>query len=114
LDRRIAALVAAVEAGADIPELTDQLKRRAKERAGLEARLRSLPQQKALSADELDAAIKDLGGIPKVLAVADPATRHRVYESLGLRLDTITPQVASRRARWKRVSLIVSGGGLVR
>jgi len=87
LDRKITGLIAAVEAGANLPQLTDQLKRRAKERAGLEARLRALPQQRPLSVDELRTAIEELGGVANVLARADATTRHQVYESLGLRLE---------------------------
>lgn len=87
LDRKISGLVAAVEAGADLPQLTDQLKRRARERAGLEAQLRALPQERRLGAGELRAAIEDLGGIANVLSGADPTARQRVYESLGLRLE---------------------------
>ena len=87
LDRKISGLVAAVEAGADLPQLTDQLKRRARERAGLEAELRALPRERRVSAGELRTAIEDLGGIANVLSGADPTARQRVYESLGLRLE---------------------------
>ena len=43
-----------------------------------------------------------------------PKARHEVYESLGLRLEFDTIWVASPQWPHKRVSLIVSGGGLVR
>jgi len=69
------------------PQLTDQLKRRGRERAGLRARLRALSQRRPLSADDLRSAIDDLGGITTVLTAADAAVRHQVYESLGLRLE---------------------------
>ena len=77
----------AVEAGADLPELADQLKRRASERAGLEAQLRALPRERQLSSEELGTAIAELGGMPKILATANPAAREKVYQSLGLRLE---------------------------
>jgi hypothetical protein len=87
VDRKISSLLAAVESGADLPQLTDQLRRRAKEREGLEARLRALPEQRRLDANELQAVIAQLGGVGRVLASADPKARHEVYESLGLRLE---------------------------
>lgn len=87
LDRKISSLVAAVEAGADLPQLTDQLKRRGTERAGLEAQLRAIPRERQLSSQELGTAIAELGGIPKILATADPAARKKVYQSLGIRLE---------------------------
>lgn len=87
VDRKISSLVAAVEAGADLPQLTDQLKRRASERAGLEAQLRSVPREHHLSSDDLRTAIAELGGMPKILASANPAAREKVYQSLGIRLE---------------------------
>ena len=87
LDRKISSLVAAVEAGADLPQLTDQLKRRASERSGLEAQLRAVPREHHLSSDDLRAAIAELGGMPKILASANPAAREKVYQSLGIRLE---------------------------
>jgi hypothetical protein len=87
LDRKISSLVAAVEAGANLPQLTDQLKRRASERAGLEAQLRAVPREHHLSSDELRTAIAELGGMPKILASANPAAREKVYQSLGIRLE---------------------------
>ena len=87
LDRKISSLVAAVEAGADLPQLTDQLKRRAIERTGLEAESRAVPLEHHLSSDELGTAIAELGGIPKILASANPAAREKVYQSLGIRLE---------------------------
>ncbi len=87
VDRKIASLIAAVEAGADLPQLTDQLKRRASERSGLEAQLRAIPREHHMSSDELRDAIADLGGMPKILASANPAAREKVYQSLGIRLE---------------------------
>lgn len=87
LDRKIAALVSAVEAGADVPQLTDQLKRRAKEREGIQAQIRDLSAKRRLSAAEIQEAVRQLGGLAQVLATADPAARGEVYRSLGVRLD---------------------------
>jgi site-specific DNA recombinase len=87
LDRKISSLMTAVEAAADLPELADQLKRRASERAGLEAQLRALPRERQLSSEELGTAIAELGGMPKILATANPAAREKVYQSLGIRLE---------------------------
>ena len=86
VDRKISALLAAIEVGADIPQLTEQLKRRAAEREGLEARLRSLPRARKLTADEFRDATKQLGGVARVLATAAPESRAEVYRSLGVQL----------------------------
>ncbi|MEO8827833.1 zinc ribbon domain-containing protein, partial [Lapillicoccus sp.] len=87
VDRKITALVAAIESGAELSQLTDQLKRRAKERDGLKAQLQALPHERPMSTDELSEAIAHLGGIGRLLSSADPVTRHQVYESLDLRLE---------------------------
>ncbi len=87
VDRKIAALISAVEAGADLPQLTDQLRRRSVERAGLEAQVRALPRQRDLSGEELRAAIEQLGGVASILSTADASARAKIYESLGIRLD---------------------------
>ena len=87
LDRKISSLVAAVEAGADLPQLTEQLKRRAAEREVLETRLRATPKGTRLAKQDLVQAVEKLGGIAKVLAAADPVARENVYRSLGIRLE---------------------------
>ena len=87
LDRKISYLVAAVEAGADLPQLTEQLKRRAAEREVLETRLRATPKGTRLAKQDLVQALGKLGGIAKVLAAADPVARENVYRSLGIRLQ---------------------------
>ena len=61
LDRKIAALILAIESGADLPELTDQLKRRASERAGIQAQIRRLSKDRRLSGDEIQEAIGEPG-----------------------------------------------------
>jgi hypothetical protein len=95
LDRRIEALVTAIEVSADVPQLAEQLKRRVAQRDGLAARLRSQPQQPRLSAAQLAEAMTQLGGMPNILASADPVKRQQVYTSLGLRLvfDSQTRQI---------------------
>jgi len=87
LDRKISSLVAAVEAGADLPQLTEQLKRRAAEREVLETRLRATPKGTRLAKQDLVQAVEKLGGIAKVLAAAGPVARENVYRSLGIRLE---------------------------
>ena len=57
--------------------------------------------------------IAELGGMPKILASANPAARGEVFQSSGIRLEydhearRITANAAEARV------LIVSGGGLV-
>jgi len=87
LDRKISSLVAALEAGADLQQLTDQLKRRAAEREALETRIRATPKEMRLTKQDLVQAVEKLGGLPKVLATADPLARESVYRSLGIRLE---------------------------
>jgi hypothetical protein len=91
LDRKITGLVAAAEAGADLPQLTDQLRRRPRERAGLEAQLRAFPQERRLSAEELRAAIEDMGGIAK----CSPAPTHG--STPGIRVAKTTSRIRSLR-----------------
>ncbi len=112
LDRKLNALVLAVESGADISLLTDQLRRRTTEREGIEAQLRSLPKVRTVSTTEMEDALTQLGGIARLLQVAEPSARQQVYESLGLRLE-YDPEGSRLTATLPRcVSLIVSGGGL--
>jgi hypothetical protein len=87
LDRKINALVAAIEAGVDVEQVSSQLARRAKERSGLEARLRQEGHRDHLTAAEMQKALDDLGGIAKILPNADPAQQRRLYASLGVRLE---------------------------
>jgi hypothetical protein len=87
LDRKISALVAAIEAGVDVEQVSSQLARRAKERAGLEARLRQEGHHDRLTAGEMQKALDDLGGIAKILPSADSAQLRRLYTSLGVRLE---------------------------
>jgi site-specific DNA recombinase len=86
VDRKIASLIAAIEAGVDLPLVSEQLNRRARERDGLEAELRSLPRERVLSPTEMRQALDQLGGIANILAGADSSTREKIYNSLGVQM----------------------------
>ena len=62
LDRKISSLVAAVEAGADLPQVTEQLKRRAAEREVLDTRLGATRKGTRLAKQDLVQAVEKLGG----------------------------------------------------
>lgn len=87
VDRKIGSLVEAIETGVSIPEIADQLQRRSKEKAGLEAQLSQLKQARRFSAQEMMKALDELGGIALILPSADPALRSKLYASLGVRLE---------------------------
>lgn len=87
LDRKINALVAAIEAGVEVEEVSEQLARRSKERAGLEAGLRQERSEDRLTATEMQKALDYLGGIAMILSSADPAQLSSLYASLGVRLE---------------------------
>ena len=112
LDRKIASLVAAVESGAEITALTDQLAKRSAERAGLQARLRGENSAERLTVEEMEKALADLGGIAEILPKAAPALKAKLYVSLGVRLEYDHVLKRIRPPRKPRVSLDVSGGGL--
>lgn len=84
IDRKIGSLVAA-EAGANVPQFTDQLNRRGAERQALKARFTATPQGTQLTKQQMSKALAKLGGIPAVLANVDPLTRENVYRSSGIR-----------------------------
>ena len=86
VDRKIASLIAAIEAGVDLPLVSEQLNRRARERDGLEAEIRSLPRERVLSPTEMRQALDQLGGIANILAGADSSTREKIYNSLGVQM----------------------------
>jgi site-specific DNA recombinase len=86
VDRKIASLIAAIEAGVDLPLVSEQLNRRARERDGLEAEIRSLPRERVLSPTEMRQALDQLGGIANILARADSSTREKIYNSLGVQM----------------------------
>lgn len=87
LDRKIASLITAVESGAEIAALTDQLARRSKERDGLIAQLRGEQSAEPLTTAEMEKVVADLGGIAEILPKAQPEAKARLYASLGVRLE---------------------------
>jgi len=87
VQRKIAALISALEAGVAMSEISEQLSRRTKERAGIEAKIRQLPSTRTLTEEQIRAALEDLGGVAELLGNALPSTRAKVYVSLGVRLD---------------------------
>ena len=58
VDRKIASLIAAVEAGVNLSQITEQLNRRARERSWLEVEMRALPRQRLLDPAELHQAME--------------------------------------------------------
>lgn len=87
LDRRIANLLAAIEAGGDLSALTQQLQRRTDERNGLHARLNQHDHADLWTPAQMTAVLDELGGIAAILPTADPTTKTAIYASLGLRLE---------------------------
>lgn len=86
-NRKVAALVAAVESGVAVEDLTDALRRRTAERDELKARLERVEQPHAMSAAQITELVQELGGLAAVLGEATGPERAQVYASLGLRLD---------------------------
>jgi len=87
LDRRIAALLKAVEDAGDISALTEQLKKRSKERDGLMAQARAERGHERLDAEQMRKALDDLGGIAAILSKTQPMMQAKLYASLGVRLE---------------------------
>ncbi|KAA1430272.1 recombinase family protein [Mycolicibacter arupensis] len=86
-NRKVAALVAAVESGVAVEDLADALRRRSAERDELKARLERAERPRAMSAVQINELVQELGGLAAVLGEATGAERAQVYASLGLRLD---------------------------
>ena len=86
-NRKIAALVTAVESGVAVEDLTAALRRRTAERDELKARLEQAERPRVMSAAQISELVDKLGGLSAVLAAATAAERADVYASLGLRLD---------------------------
>ncbi|WP_409429180.1 recombinase zinc beta ribbon domain-containing protein [Mycobacterium sp. SMC-11] len=84
---KIAALIAAVESGVAVDDLTDALRRRTAQRDELKARLERVERPRAMSAKQISELVQELGGLAAVLGEATGAERAQVYASLGLRLD---------------------------
>lgn len=84
---KVAALIAAVESGVAVEDLTDALRRRTAERDELKARLERVERPRAMSAAQVTELVQELGGLAAVLGEATGTERAQVYASLGLRLD---------------------------
>ncbi|BBZ67639.1 putative recombinase [Mycolicibacterium insubricum] len=87
VNSKIAALVAAVESGVAVEDLTAALRRRTAERDELRARLERTERPHVMSAAEISELVEELGGLSVILGKATGAERAQVYASLGLRLD---------------------------
>lgn len=87
VEKKIRALVAAVESGADVPELTVQLKRRQAERVAVTEAIARAAVPRRATEGEIINELERLGGVTAVLSGAEPAERQAVYESLGIRVD---------------------------
>jgi len=86
-NRKVAALITALESGVAVEDLTAALRRRTAERDELKARLERTERPRAMSAAQISALVEELGGLSSVLGHATGAERAQVYASLGLRLD---------------------------
>jgi site-specific DNA recombinase len=86
-NRKVGALIAAVESGVAVADLTAALRRRTAERDELKARLERVERPRAMSAAQISELANELGGLSTVLSDATAAERAEVYASLGLRLD---------------------------
>ncbi|MGC7246297.1 serine recombinase, partial [Mycobacteroides abscessus subsp. massiliense] len=86
-NRKVAALVTAVESGVAVEDLADALRVRTAERDELKARLERAERPSVMSAAQISALVEELGGLAAVLSEATGPERAQVYASLGLRLD---------------------------
>jgi len=84
---KIAALVAAVESGVAVEDLTAALRRRTAERDELKDRLQRAERPSVMSAAQIGELVEELGGLAAVLREATGSERAQVYAALGLRLD---------------------------
>jgi hypothetical protein len=87
VEKKISALVAALEAGAEVPEVMAQLKRRQVERDALKDAISRAGTPRRVAEVEISHALDRLGGVSALLRDAEPGQRQAVYESLGLRID---------------------------
>lgn len=108
---KVAALIAAVESGVAVEDLTDALRRRTAERDELKALLERAERPRAMSAAQITELVQELGGLAAVLRQATGAERAQVYASLGLRLD-YDPRLRQVKATadLSRVAGCVRGG----
>jgi site-specific DNA recombinase len=86
-NRKIAALIAALESGVAIEDLTAALRQRTAERDELTARLERVERPNVMSAAQISELVQELGGLSAVLKGATGSERAQVYASLGLRLN---------------------------
>lgn len=84
---KIAALIAALESGVAVEDLTAALRQRTAERDELKARLERAERPCAMSAAQIRELVEELGGLSALLGEATGPERAQVYASLGLRLD---------------------------
>ncbi|WP_082974896.1 recombinase family protein [Mycobacterium sp. E3247] len=110
-NRKIAALITALESGVAVEDLTAALRQRTAERDELKARLEGAERPCAMSAGQIKELVEELGGLSAVLSEATGAERAQVYASLGLRLD-YDPQFqrVTATADLSRVAGRVRGG----
>ena len=102
----------ALEVGVAMSDISEQLSRRTQERGGIEAKIRQLPSTRTLREEQIRAALEDLGGVAELLGNALPRPGRRLTRPWGSGLTTTTTARESLRLPTRRVSLIVSGGGL--
>ena len=84
---KVAALIAALESGVAVEDLTAALHRRSAERDELKTRLEQAERPSVMSATQISELVEELGGLSAVLGEATGSERAQVYASLGLRLD---------------------------
>ncbi len=87
VNSKVAALIAAVESGVAVADLTAALRQRTAERDELKDRLERAERPPAMSAAQIRKLVEELGGLSAVLGEATGSERAQVYASLGLRLD---------------------------
>lgn len=111
VNRKIAALVSAVESGVAVEDLSAALQRRTAERDELRASLERAERPSVMSATQISELVEQLGGLSAVLGEATGAERAEVYASLGLRLDYDPHlQRVTATADLSRVARRVRGG----
>lgn len=111
VNRKIAALVSAVESGVAVEDLSAALQRRTAERDELRASLERTERPSVMSATQIGELVEELGGLAAVFREATGAERAEVYASLGLRLDYDPHlQRVTATADLSRVARRVRGG----
>jgi site-specific DNA recombinase len=110
-NRKVAALIAAVESGVAVADLTAALRQRTAERDELRAHLERAELPNVMSAVQISELVEELGGLSAVLGAATGAERAQVYASLGSRLDYDPhPRRVKATADLSRVAGCVRGG----